>query len=81
MAIDYTEVATGSVQLEDSEEGIPSSFRKTEARVKSLFPWMRSYMFRRRLSFVAVFTAFVAAGVTFTFVMMKNHGNAPHFGK
>ncbi|KAL7481631.1 hypothetical protein ACHAW6_007314 [Cyclotella cf. meneghiniana] len=80
MATDYTEVATGSVQFEDSEEGIPSSFRKNEARVKSIFPWMRSYVFRRRLSFVAVVAAFVAAGATFTFVMMKNHGNVPQIG-
>jgi hypothetical protein len=83
MTIDYTEVPMGATETDStpSNDGVfPSSFRKQES-VKTLFPWMRSYMFRRRLSFAAVGAAFIVVGSAVTFVMMKRHDNVPNLGE
>jgi hypothetical protein len=62
--VDYTEAAQTDVAIECDEEDSPSSFvRKCDERVKSRFPCLRSYMFRRRLSCAAVTSIFIVAGV------------------
>mmetsp|Transcript_24392 Transcript_24392/g.38466 ORF Transcript_24392/g.38466 Transcript_24392/m.38466 type:complete len:98 (+) Transcript_24392:93-386(+) len=64
---------------DDDEESFPSSFTKKDERVKFLFPWLRSYIFRRNLSFAAVLAAFVIVGATVSFVIMDMNGNLPYF--
>jgi hypothetical protein len=74
--VDYTEAQT-DVAIDDIEENSPSSFaRECNERAKSRFPCLRSYMFRRRLSCVAVTSMFIVAGVLASF-----HMNAFDFGK
>jgi hypothetical protein len=46
----------------------------------SLTSFLSSVKCRRRLSFAAVATAFLAVGATVTFIMMHQHGNVPTFG-
>ncbi|KAL7461564.1 hypothetical protein ACHAXS_001983 [Conticribra weissflogii] len=57
------------------ESSFPSSFPKRHGGIKTLFPWIRSYMFRRRLSFAAIGAAFLIVGASVTFIMMKQHDN------
>lgn len=57
------------------ESSFPSSFPKRHGGMKTFFPWIRSYMFRRRLSFAAIGAAFLIVGASVTFIMMKQHEN------
>jgi hypothetical protein len=64
------------------EEDFPSSFMKQEARVKNLCPCLRSYVFRRQLSFAAIASVFVIAGVLISVVVHSGELNSEqHFSK
>mmetsp|Transcript_24122 Transcript_24122/g.52056 ORF Transcript_24122/g.52056 Transcript_24122/m.52056 type:complete len:113 (+) Transcript_24122:128-466(+) len=78
MRVDYTEVPSGAT---DDEENFPSSFRKQESRAKHIFPWLRSYMFRRQLSFAGVASIFIIAGVLVSLVEMKRNDHELDFGE
>ena len=64
-----------------ADEEFPSSFTKKEGRVKTPFPWLRKYMFRRKLSFAVVASIFVIVGVAVSFVIMEMNDLVPDFGK
>ena len=88
MTSSYTEVPTSETaitmgtdnnndleQPQGQEGDFPSSFpKRSHAGLKTLFPWLRSYMFRRRLSFAMIGAVFVIVGASATFVLMKTHG-------
>ena len=77
MRVDYTEVPHNDHN--DEENLSSSSTRMQEEMVKSLFPSLRSYLFRRQLSFAGVVTMVVAVGAAVILLMEKansNHGES-----
>jgi len=76
MGVDYAEVSSGATD----EESVPLSFTKNEEKVKTIFPWLRSYMFRRQLSFAGVASIFFFVGAVVSFVIMKMNDHVPDAG-
>lgn len=75
MGVDYSEVPTAA-----DEENFPSSFTKNDDRVKASCPRLRSYMFRRQLSFAAVAAVFIVVGGAVSLIMMQMDGNVDFGG-
>ena len=77
MGVDYAEVSS----VATDEECVPLSFTKNEEKVKTIFPWLRSYMFRRQLSFAGVASIFCFVGAVVSFVIMKMNDHVPDVGE
>ena len=71
-----TDISTlGNSDNEDNGGGGITSMMIGNERAKALFPWLRSYMCRRRLQYAAVASVFIIVGALVSLDMMEEDGH------